>query len=925
MSVHYDSATDVSDLSSALQLADQGIPIHPRHWFDDGKCSCKDPGCKHPGKHDHPCAGTDRSEATTDPDVIWSWKVAFPEVNFGTPESFEPGQGEPDTRTMKEHALGYAARGWKIFPIWWVKDGVCACKKGAMCDRPGKHPISELVPNGFKNASGDPGTIDEWWTRYPNANIAVATGAVSNLVVLDIDGPKGEEQVIGLDLPPTVAAKSGREGGGRHLYYEHPGFPVKSDSAILGTNTKVDSRGDGGYIILPPSNHESGNLYEWTVPPDEAGIAKAPDWLIEAANMREEERNKRFGKGDKKGRGGSKKNGDDDHDDDDGEEFITEARNVWLTQKAGMLRRLGLDQDAIRAGVNDINHLRCRPPLPQCEVDRIAQNASNWIPPKKLKTKALDQPGYILALADEQGVEYFRDTMGVPYAAAESPVGQKLFYLSDDKFREYLTYLYYQNKGLPADPANVKKVVAVALARAQYEGAIREVLLRHGNIDGAVWLDLGRDDWMGVRITAEGWTVDKLPMGRFARTGAMKELPIPIRGGRIEDLRPFLNTATETDFILAAGWLAGSMNPGGPRPILDIAGEQGSGKTNGAKILRAVWDDNEMPLRKNPGSEKDLKAAAVNNPMLIFDNLSFIDQDTSDAFCGLSTGSGFADRALYTNTDESVFKGTRPIIFTSITEVANKPDLLDRTVVVKWAAFDGSGRKRITEAEFWPMFEAAHPGILGALCDGVSAALKYRKEITFENTPRMADFAAWTEAATRAWGWKPGTFISAYQSNRDDSVWVSIEASPIGLAILGLMYERAHETWTGTPSQLLIVLEGIMSKAEANKALPSSVNALGTHLRKLAPHLKKIGIEADLDGWDSSYKRERRYTITDNRVPENQKGRPEVKQQRQEDRENPNKRDTSWLDPSPEFKNGLKALEESLGVGTAGPGDKPVA
>jgi len=89
--------------------------------------------------------------------------------------------------TGLEHALAYARRGWRVFPIWPIRDGRCAC--GSACGRDaGKHPIGRLVPHGVLDATTDASCITRWWTDTPDANVGIATGAGSDLVALDQDG-----------------------------------------------------------------------------------------------------------------------------------------------------------------------------------------------------------------------------------------------------------------------------------------------------------------------------------------------------------------------------------------------------------------------------------------------------------------------------------------------------------------------------------------------------------------------------------------------------------------------------------------------------------------------------------------------------------------------------------------------------------------
>jgi hypothetical protein len=164
---------------------------------------------------------------------------------------------------LLQAALNYAKRGWHVFPIHWPINGKCSCGK-VDCESQAKHP---LTANGFKDATTDPKIISEWWTKWPAANIGIATGAVSGIVVVDIDDPDAKEEVK-KTLPPdydlNLVARS-VTGRGWHLVFSHPGTEVKNKTRLI---EKVDIRGDGGYFIVEPSTHITGKRYKWQVPPD---------------------------------------------------------------------------------------------------------------------------------------------------------------------------------------------------------------------------------------------------------------------------------------------------------------------------------------------------------------------------------------------------------------------------------------------------------------------------------------------------------------------------------------------------------------------------------------------------------------------------------------------------------------------------------
>ena len=168
----------------------------------------------------------------------------------------------PDFPNNYQAALYYAGLGMHVFPCYSIVDGGCRC--GQSCRSPGKHPMTR---DGFKSATTDPDTIKSWWERWPAANIGIRTGTVSGIWVLDLDGPAGIAALAELEakhgcLPKTLTALTG--GGGKHLYFKTTnGLEIKNRTKVAGLS--IDVRGEGGYVIAPPSNHVSGNLYKWEV------------------------------------------------------------------------------------------------------------------------------------------------------------------------------------------------------------------------------------------------------------------------------------------------------------------------------------------------------------------------------------------------------------------------------------------------------------------------------------------------------------------------------------------------------------------------------------------------------------------------------------------------------------------------------------
>jgi hypothetical protein len=123
----------------------------------------------------------------------------------------EPAQPE----SCLAAALAYAARGWHVLPVHWIVDERCSCGD-ADCKSPGKHPLTK---RRLLDATTDEATIRNWWNKWSFANVAIRTGEVSQILVVDMDGENGQEtwRSIKGDKPlskkEVLVATTGREGG----------------------------------------------------------------------------------------------------------------------------------------------------------------------------------------------------------------------------------------------------------------------------------------------------------------------------------------------------------------------------------------------------------------------------------------------------------------------------------------------------------------------------------------------------------------------------------------------------------------------------------------------------------------------------------------------------------------------------------------
>jgi len=182
----------------------------------------------------------------------------------------------------------------------------------------------------------------------------------------------------------------------------------------------------------------------------------------------------------------------------------------------------------------------------------------------------------------------------------------------------------------------------------------------------------------------------------------------------------------------------------------------------------------------------------------------------------------------------------KPVILNGITDVATRPDLLDRALVVSLPPIPDESRK--PEAELWREFESARPAILATLFYAVSGALRSVKSVRLEGMPRMADFAVWATAAEDSLGWEPGAFMAAYDGNRREATDTALDADPVAVAVLEFMADR--DRWVGSATDLWKALGGLTDEGVRHtKAWPGAPNALAGRLKRLAPTLRGVSIE----------------------------------------------------------------------------------
>lgn len=465
--------------------------------------------------------------------------------------------------------------------------------------------------------------------------------------------------------------------------------------------------------------------------------------------------------------------------------------------------------------------------------------------PQSEDPEKLTQAQILIHLATEKA-EFFKTPEGEVFATFPVAGHKETSPIKQRAFRLWLRREYYRFTEEPGvEPGKVPGAQALqdALnmleAQAFFNAPEMPVHARLAEHEGKIYLDLGNDTWQVVEVSSKGWQVINNSPVKFWRPKGMLPLPVPEKGGKIEDLRPFVNTSSEADWCLSVACKIGRFNPSIPYIVENLQGGEGTGKSTEARVSRSIIDPVVAPLRPAPEQERDLAIAAKNSWVLTLDNLSNVPVWLSDALCRIATGGGYATRKLYEDDEQTLFDYQRPVILTSIDKIIKRHDLLDRAIVITLPKIPET--ERLEEKRFWAEFEKIRPKIIGAFLDAVAVGLGRWNEVKLDRLPRMADFAKWVVACEPALPWEPGAFMKAYTEARSKAIEGALEADIVTVAVRDYLDER--ESFEGTMTELLTALEGyVPEKIQKTKAWPKTPQYLSSRLREAATSLERIGI-----------------------------------------------------------------------------------
>ena len=492
--------------------------------------------------------------------------------------------------------------------------------------------------------------------------------------------------------------------------------------------------------------------------------------------------------------------------------------------------------------------------------DLLLQTAQPFQPSEEEKEK-FRLSDYLCELAIGAGVKVFLDQMEEPHLTLpEEPL--VAYPVVGGRFRGWLSARYWGIKGVGFSGDTYKEVVDTLSAKAHYEGKPAQLWNRIAIADNIIYYDLG-DGRRVVKIDKNGWQIDTKSPVKFKRFYHQVVQVEPDRVGDVAEVAKFVNLRDNKDKLLYLTYLVAGLNPIIPRALLTLYGDKGSAKSTALRVARSIIDPSNAGkhpsktgnLLSPPKDETDLAGKSSRHYCLYFDNLSYCPDWLSDAFARLVTGASFSKRKLYTDADEVTFNEMPLLGMDGITLIAEKPDLLDRLLILEMERIPEEERK--TEGEFWRGFHEALPRILGGLFTVLSKTLAVAENLDLGILPRMADYAAFAAAAAIALGSNENEFLQAFNQNIKRQNQTAIESSPVAQVVLQFMESeekksddgwKTGDEWSGTSTalykKLLALAETMGLKIGGSDGFPKSSHWLWKKMQQVKSNLGSLGVKA---------------------------------------------------------------------------------
>jgi 5S rRNA maturation endonuclease (ribonuclease M5) len=471
------------------------------------------------------------------------------------------------------------------------------------------------------------------------------------------------------------------------------------------------------------------------------------------------------------------------------------------------------------------------------ELKELIWNLENMYQ-KKLKKSLL------LALALKMKCIFWRSDFEEPFISLNKFQHMRI---ESKAFKDYLQDLSFKcfNEALYREA--MEEILSLFKHWARESKLKLPVFTRVGySIEGNfIEVNLLREDNKVLRITEDTIEID-LPRLKFITPKT--QLPLKFNLDLLRSMQnknftaneilelfsQVFNIQTKEELALLIAWAIKIFYPIGEYPILAVLGErEGVGKTTFSKFLNQLLDPSVVPLKTFPKNRDDLFVLAKEEFLLVFDNLSYIDEDMSDALCQLATGGSLSKRKLYTDYEVINIPIKRPVVINSIFNVMQRRDLRRRSIILELK----KPAKIKSLKELQEDFNRLAPVMYAYIVLCVQEALK-EKTIDLPLLD-LADFCEWVAKAHPVFFMEGKEFIQTLKANREEIAKEVLESS----LLVPIIEEKTATLgiWQTTAKELLEILR---AKYPNEKSLPS-VEKLGRELKKIASDLEALGIKVE--------------------------------------------------------------------------------
>ncbi len=426
---------------------------------------------------------------------------------------------------------------------------------------------------------------------------------------------------------------------------------------------------------------------------------------------------------------------------------------------------------------------------------------------------------------------------GQPCASIPAHVdARRILPLRSADFRDWLTANYFSEFESAPSSAALRAAIRTLEARAQYGDAPVQKIDRRLSFEGdpfapsKIFLDLANADGEILEITSHGWNITDNLRHSFRQCASTLPLPVPepttnnqqpATGVLDEFAKLFQLSPTARTRIFT--WLAAALRPIGPYPILVLRGPASSGKSTLARALRVLIDPSTAPLRRLPERDREILQLALQNWVLVFDQVHRVPIKISEALCAIASGDAL-EVAQPDARDAALMEIARPMILIAPLDETQAPwnpprSLANRSLTIDLEPIAAPR----PEAAVWSSFEALRAPALAVLADAVSMALQRIRDIDLGNIARFPDCAAWAAAAAPALGLDAAAITEAITN--PNSVWIG--SDPLRETLYSLL--RPSHSWSGDATALLTDLRALAPLA----TLPSTPKSLSQALARI--------------------------------------------------------------------------------------------